>query len=202
MTIPSNPKRAQILRTGKDLFWKFGIRRVTIEEICKEAGVSKMTYYKFFSNKTDLVKSIMDGIYNDSVKDYRSLMDSDLPFTEKVIRTIQMKRESIKTISNEFFQDLVSHPEPELASYMERIKNENVKMISDYFTIAQKKGEIRKDIKVDFINYFMNHMLEMSHDKNLVMLYDNPQELIMELTNFMFYGLLDREVHTEDEHDE
>ncbi len=196
MNMESNPKRLQILKTGKILFWKFGIRRVTIAEICKEAGVSKMTYYKFFSNKTDLVKSIMDGIYNDSVKDYRSLMDSDLPFTEKVSRTIELKREGTKTISLEFFQDLVSHPEPELATYLDRIKNENVKMISDYFTIAQEKGDIRKDIKVDFIIYYMNHMLEMSHDENLVVLYDNPQDLIMELTKFLFYGVLDREVRT------
>lgn len=196
MNITSNPKRVQILRTGKDLFWKFGIRRVTIEEICKEAGVSKMTYYKFFSNKTDLVKSIMDEIYDDSIKEYRHIMDSDLPFTEKVTRTIHLKREGIKTISNEFFQDLVGHPEPELVSYMERIKNENLKIISDYFAIAQKEGNIRKDMKVDFIIYYMNHMIEMTQDENLVALYDNPQELIMELTNFLFYGVLDREVHT------
>ncbi len=190
MDLKSNPKRAQILKTGKDLFWKFGIRRVTIEEICKEATVSKMTFYKFFSNKTELVKSIMDEIYTSSVEEYRNFMDSDLPFTEKVARTIQMKREGIKTVSNEFFQDLVKHPEPELSSYMERITNENVKMISDYFTIAQKEGDIRKDINVGFIIYFMNHMLEMSHDENLVSLYDDPRDLIMELTNFLFYGVL------------
>ncbi len=43
MSVKSNPKRELILSTGKDLFWKFGFRRVTIEEICKEAGISKMT---------------------------------------------------------------------------------------------------------------------------------------------------------------
>jgi len=51
MKTTSNPKREQILTTGKELFWKFGFKRVTIEEICKEAGVSKMTYYKFFTTK-------------------------------------------------------------------------------------------------------------------------------------------------------
>ena len=192
MHMPSNTKRSQILQTGKDLFWKFGIRRVTIEEICKEAGVSKMTYYKFFSNKSDLVKSIMDGIYAKSVEEYRSIMDSDLPYTEKVVRTINLKREGIKTISKEFFQDLVSHPEPEIASYMERIKDTNVEMISKDFIIAQKEGNVRKDVKVDFIIYFMNHILEMSHDENLISLYDDPKDLIMELTNFLFYGVLPR----------
>ena len=53
MSNMSNPKREQILKTGKELFWKFGFKRVTIEEICKEAGISKMTYYKYFTNKMD-----------------------------------------------------------------------------------------------------------------------------------------------------
>jgi len=55
MNTAYNPKRQKILHTGKELFWKFGFKRVTIEELCKEAGISKMTYYKYFTNKMDLV---------------------------------------------------------------------------------------------------------------------------------------------------
>ena len=50
--------------------------------------------------------------------------------------------------------------------------------------------------KVDTGLPFMNHMLELSPDENLTSLYDNAQDLIMELTKFLFYGVLDREVHT------
>ncbi|MBE9509365.1 MAG: TetR family transcriptional regulator, partial [Bacteroidetes bacterium] len=34
-----NQKFQQIITTAKELFWKFGIKRVTIEEICQEANV-------------------------------------------------------------------------------------------------------------------------------------------------------------------
>ena len=27
-------------------------------------------------------------------------------------------------------------------------------------------------------------------------MYDEPQDLVMEITNFLFYGILNREVHT------
>ena len=196
MNIKSNPKREQILRTGKDLFWKFGIRRVTIEEICKEAGVSKMTYYKFFSNKMNLVKAILDRIYGDGIKAYRNIMDSDLPYTEKVIQTIHLKRDQTKAMSGEFFRDFLTHAEPEMVDYMEQVKSKNIQMIAEDYTRAQKEGNIRKDVKVEFILYFLNHVLEMSHDEKLIALYDNPQDMIMELTKFFFYGVLDRDVHT------
>jgi len=190
----SNPKKEQILQTGKDLFWKFGIRRVTIEEICKEAGVSKMTYYKYFSNKMELVKTIMDAIYDDSVIKYRNIMDSDIPFTDKVLQTIHLKRDQTKAFSSVFLLDFISHADPEIVDFFEHLKNKNIQMIAEDYTKAQRDGNIRRDIKVEFIIYFLNHMLDMSHDANLISLYKDPHEMIMELTKFFFYGVLDREV--------
>ena len=116
----SNPKRELILKTGKDLFWKFGFKRVTIEEICKEAGISKMTYYKFFSNKMELVKTIMDKVLQDSLEKYKRIMDSDIPYPEKVVAMVQLKRDQIETMSSEFFRDYVQSGDPELISYLEQ----------------------------------------------------------------------------------
>ncbi|NQV51449.1 MAG: helix-turn-helix transcriptional regulator, partial [Candidatus Marinimicrobia bacterium] len=44
------PKEGDILRTAEKLFMQFGYNRVTVEEICREAKVSKVTFYKYFSN--------------------------------------------------------------------------------------------------------------------------------------------------------
>lgn len=196
MNINSNPKREQILRTGKDLFWKFGIRRVTIEEICKEAGVSKMTYYKFFSNKMKLVKTIMDGIIEGTYREYRNIMDSDMPFTEKVVKTIQLKRDQTKAMSSEFFRDYTSNADPEMVACLNQMAKKNLQMIAEDYSRAQKEGNIRKELKVEFILYFLNSIQEMLYDEKLIALYDNPQDLIMEITRFFFYGVLDREVHS------
>lgn len=198
MSISSNsntvhPKREQILKTGRDLFWKFGFRRVTVEEICKEAGVSKMTFYKFFSNKIDLVKTLMSDMLDESLAKYRSFMESDLPYTEKVFRMIQMKREGTEAMSNEFFRDYTSLDDPEMMKYMEKMSATSMQIFLEDLSKAQKKGDIRKDVKVEFILYFVNHVSEMIHDEKLLALYNTPQELVLEIINFMFYGLLSRE---------
>ena len=69
----NSPKREQLLTTASDLFWKYGMKRVPIEEICKEANVSKMTFYKYFKNKNDLAKTIIDKMHEDAIQKYRSL---------------------------------------------------------------------------------------------------------------------------------
>lgn len=195
MSNASNPKRELILKTGKKLFWKFGFKRVTIEEICKEAGISKMTYYKFFTNKINLVQTIMDVVMQDSLDRYNKIMDSDVPYPEKVVGMIQLKRDQIETMSSEFFRDYVQSEDPELISYLEQLTRENMQKFTDDFKKAQENGDVRKDLKIDFIMYAMNHLIGMAQEDALLNMYDNPQDLVMEITNFLFYGILNRDTH-------
>jgi AcrR family transcriptional regulator len=195
MKASSNPKRDQILKTGKDLFWKFGFKRVTIEEICKEAGVSKMTYYKFFSNKIEMVKVLMNSVLQESLEKYRKISDSNIPYPEKVVQMIQLKQEQIHTMSSEFFRDYVQSDDPELINFLNQLTQENLQMFTDDFKKAQDEGDIRIDLKVEFIMYVMNHLIEMAQEDALLNMYDEPQDLVMEITNFLFYGILNRNVH-------
>jgi AcrR family transcriptional regulator len=195
MSNVSNPKRDIILETGKALFWKFGYKRVTIEEICKEAGVSKMTYYKYFSNKIDLVKTIMDGILSVSLYKYKEIMASEIPYPEKVVKMIHLKKEQIEHMSSEFFKDYVKSGDPELISYLEQLSGESMQMFVDDFSLAQKNGDIRQDLKIEFIMFVMNHLIEMAQEDALLNMYEEPQDLVMEITNFLFYGILNRDTH-------
>ncbi|MBN2410872.1 helix-turn-helix transcriptional regulator, partial [candidate division KSB1 bacterium] len=63
--------------TAKELFFKYGIRRVTIEEICKKARVSKMTFYKFFQNKIELAIVMLKKLYDDAEEDLDKITNSD-----------------------------------------------------------------------------------------------------------------------------
>ena len=196
MDIKYNPKQKQILETSKALFWKFGFKRVTIEEICKEAGVSKMTFYKYFPNKIELVKSLMNRVLSESLAKYKKISDSDIPYPEKVIQMIQLKQEQVQTMSSEFFTDYVQSDEPELINFLNQLTQENLQMFTNDFKKAQENGDIRQDLKVEFIMYIMNHLVEITHDDKLLSIYEEPQDLVMEITRFLFYGILNREVHT------
>ncbi|MBE9517772.1 MAG: TetR/AcrR family transcriptional regulator [Bacteroidetes bacterium] len=195
MSNMSNPKRDLILETGKVLFWKFGYKRVTIEEVCKEAGVSKMTYYKYFANKIELVKTIMDNILRVSLDKYKNIMASDIPYPEKVVALIHLKKDQIENMSSEFFKDYLQSGDPELISYLEQLSGESMQMFVDDFRKAQEDGDIRQDLKIEFIMYVMNHLVEMAQEDALLNIYDEPQDLVMEITNFLFYGILNRDTH-------
>ena len=188
-----NQKLAQIVQTSKELFWKYGIKRVTIEEICSEAGVSKMTFYKHFKNKTEVVKVIIAMITQDAMEKYKSIMARDIPFPEKISQSIQLKMETTAEMSHEFFDDYYLHAESELIEFLQEKVQESLALVYNDYVEAQKKGEIRQDIKPEFILFFLNKMFEMIKDEQLESQYPNPQDLIMEITRFFFYGIMPRE---------
>jgi len=190
---PEDEKQIRIIETGKDLFFRYGIKRVTVEEICREASVSKMTFYKHFSNKFELVKKIIDLMISENLIKYRKVMQrTDMPFEEKVRLTIQMKMEGINEFGDAFYDDYLVQNEPELATYIQEKSGMVLNEILKDYVNAQKQGDIRKDIKPEFILYFLNHIFDLAKDKELLKLYDHPQEVIMELVNFFFYGIMNR----------
>lgn len=183
------PKYQDICKTGKVLFWKHGVKRVTIEEICKDAGVSKMTFYKFFPNKIELARTIFESVYENSLNRFKDTISSDMPFQDKVKEMIAMKMEGTKDVSVEFLNDIYKNPELGLLAYAEKRQQESLGLFAAFLTDAQKQGFIRKEIKIDFVFYWIQQMSHIMEDEQLVSKYDHPQDLIMELMNFMFYGL-------------
>lgn len=191
MTAPKkNKKYNSILKTAKTLFWKHGIRRVTIEEICKEASVSKMTFYKFFPNKIDLAKTILDNLIESSMVKFKNIIDSELPFSKKLKEMFLLKIEGMDNFSMEFIHDIYSNPETGLREYMEEQQQKSQNITINFFKNAQAKGFIRSDVKIDFMLAFSNQIIEMMKDKQLMAQYTQPQDFIIESMNVLFYGII------------
>jgi len=189
-SMAKSKKYRQIIETARDLFMRHGIRRVSVEEICQTAGVSKMTFYKYFENKIDLAIFILKEIYHEGEERYKDIMAQGIPYSEKAKEIIKMKLEKSEDVSQEMFKDLIQSSIPEVAEFLQRKTQENLKIFLDDLVSAQKRGEIRKDINPQFILYFLNLMPEMAVDERLLNLFESPKALTAELINFFFYGIL------------
>jgi len=185
-------KMERLIATGKDLFWKYGIKRVSIEEVCKVSEVSKMTFYKFFPNKIELARTILRLVMDKAIIDFRQLIESDCSFKDKVHQMFVMKLEGTKNISAEFIQDIYHNPKLGLMEDMEAYSQKSFQLFVDFLKEAQVQGRIRKEVKIEFILSYINQMTHMMNDEALMTHYESPQDLIMESVNFLFYGLLPR----------
>ena len=184
-----HPKYQALINTGKEKFWKYGVKRVSVEEICKAAGVSKMTFYKFFGNKIELAKHIYGKLVDEGMKKFYTLLNQDTSAANKIKGMIQMKVDAVHNISQEFVKDLYQNPELGLKDYVEEITRESWITIMEYFREAQQKGIFRKDLHPEFLIYYGQKITEMVTDENLIRVCGSTEEVIKELTIFFAYGI-------------
>jgi AcrR family transcriptional regulator len=181
-----------IVSSARSLFWRHGIRRVTVEEICDKAGVSKMTCYKYFRNKTAIAKYLIEDMFESGVKAYKEIYNSDIPFEEKVKKLVDLKMSNSHEMSQELLDDIYKYQDEELAETIENIKKNMITIYLDDIRAAQKMGEIRNDVKPEFMLYFLNNLTEILTDQRVVGIYTNPEQMIVEVMNFFFYGIMPR----------
>jgi AcrR family transcriptional regulator len=181
-----------IANAAKSLFWKHGIRRVTIEEICQNAGVSKMTCYKYFSNKTAIAKYLIEDMFESGVTAYKEIYNSNNPYEEKVKKMVDLKMSNAHEMSQELLDDIYKYQDEELSETIENIKMKMIGIYLNDIREAQKMGEIRNDVKPEFMLYFLNNLTEMLTDQRVVGIYSNPEQMIVEVMNFFFYGIMPR----------
>ncbi len=179
-----------ILESGRRLFWKFGVKRVSVEEVCQDAGVSKMTFYRMFRNKTELVIHILKQVHEQGISEYNEIMNSANDFPEKIKLLVLKKQEYADEITNEFFKEVYLSDDAQIQSVItEYVTKQQEQMRAD-FGHAQQQGWIRTDISLDVVFYLLQNMQEKVNDPAFLALHkNNLGKAIMTLTTFFFYGI-------------
>lgn len=78
-------KREQILDGAKRVFMKGGFDAVSMNDITKEAGVSKGTIYVYFENKEDLFAAMIQQERSRIVETVRHVLDEDKPLRQTLM---------------------------------------------------------------------------------------------------------------------
>jgi AcrR family transcriptional regulator len=182
-----------IIDAAKSLFWKYGIGKVTVEEICERAEVSKMTFYRKFENKIEVAEKVLIQLAEKGLSDYRKIMEAGISFNEKIHLLVQMEHDNSENLGEDFLQDVYGAEDSRLKNRLEEFQKKSSQALHKDLSEAQKKGEIRKDLKIDFVIYMINSLNEKLLDKRLTSMFGNTQELAVELTNFIFYGIMPKD---------
>jgi TetR/AcrR family transcriptional regulator, transcriptional repressor for nem operon len=85
MPRPDNGTRQKLIDTAKDLIWTSSYGAVSVDDICKAAGVKKGSFYHYFPSKQDLAIVALE-----EYQDYKlnvilgPIFNSDRTFSEKI----------------------------------------------------------------------------------------------------------------------
>jgi AcrR family transcriptional regulator len=86
----SEERRIQIIDASMNVFAKDGLEKARMDDIAKEAGLSKGALYWYFKSKNEIIEKVITVMFEREMAETRQLLESDVSIKEKLIRITEM----------------------------------------------------------------------------------------------------------------
>ncbi len=73
-----------IIQTAADLYKKYGIKSVTMDDVARECMISKKTLYKYVTDKIDLLRQALRLEFSIQIKEFSAIYNKNLNAVEEV----------------------------------------------------------------------------------------------------------------------
>jgi AcrR family transcriptional regulator len=133
--------RREIYRTAMNLFSENGYDGVTIEDICRNAGVAKATFFLHFENKAALVKDFNDEVTTaiiEKLTGHQGTAEEQLVLLQSAFREAwELNAPVMQKMLREFVD------QPAMLSKAASANQGIVNLVTDIVRRGQAKGELR-----------------------------------------------------------
>ena len=98
--------KERILLGAQELFFRFGIRSITMDDIAKHLGMSKKTIYQFYKDKDEVVHSLMQMKLKEDEKDFGAIHNNASNIVDEVFGMMQCMSQIFSQINPTIFYDM------------------------------------------------------------------------------------------------
>jgi AcrR family transcriptional regulator len=147
-----------IVSTASRLFEQFGIRSVSIDNVCTELRISKKTFYTYFPQKEDLVEAVL--VYQRNIQHEKfEKMFKNKNAIDSLILSIKEIRKNVIHESIVLCNDLEKYY-PKVNEKYEQISRQLMRSGFEHFLRQGiEEGYFREDLDVELIAFF--HSLQV-----------------------------------------
>ena len=144
----TNASREDLILDAADrLLARYGYRKMTIDDLAREAGIGKGTVYLHFRSKEDVVLSHVDRIANRVVTELRVIAASDAPpaakLSEMLVTRVMFRFDGVQHYS-ESMSEVLRDFRAALLQRREGYFEEEAKVLSGVLREGQRAGAFRR----------------------------------------------------------
>lgn len=96
----------KILIGAKELFFKHGVKRVTMDDIARHIGMSKKTLYHIFNNKEDIIRTLLTHNLEQNKQQFESISNKSNNSIQEIIMLMEHLAQMFSKINPHVFYDL------------------------------------------------------------------------------------------------
>ncbi len=182
----------RILSAALELFFRQGIKKTNLEEVAHRAGVTRITVYRYFTDKHGLAEAAFMRIPA-IIAEVQANLDKQ-PSVE------------VETVLDEIGQQLASMPSgdfPALLDELQRVypdiwqrvhadRLHGIEMIFNHlFSLAEEQGRLRSELNRAVVQaYFLRAVVTVLEDPNLVAQGLSAAEVFSSVKAIFLHGIL------------
>jgi len=154
--------KEKILKGAEDLFFKYGIKNITMDEIARHLGMSKKTIYQYFKDKDEMVHSLIIQKIEEDKEIFAKTFEESENFVEEAFAMMKNLREILKNVNPILFHELHKFY-PESWKVFDDFKSGFVlENIERCLKDGQKDGLVRDDINIKILSRMRLENLDMA----------------------------------------
>src|SRR5664279_3582554 len=101
--------KERILEKATELFLRYGIRSITMDEIAAQLGISKKTIYQFFTDKDAMVEAVVEVEMKRNEENYRGFQSIAENAVHENFLAMDGLQEMLKGMNPQLIHDLEKH---------------------------------------------------------------------------------------------
>ncbi len=141
----------RILHKGDELFRKYGVKSVTMDDLARELSISKKTLYLYFSDKEEIIFKTTEANIQRVDKDMKAIRKNCKNAIDEVLQLMQYMNIMFGNMQMNLMYDLKKYYPKAFQTYLDFKKASLHQSILDNIKRGIKEGLYRKNIHPDII---------------------------------------------------
>ena len=101
-----NEQQKKWTRRTAELFLRYGIKSITMDDVARELGISKKTLYQFVENKNDLVMKVMEQHIEEEKSECLQLSGKSANALEELFDVMEANTQQMQQMKSNVVYDL------------------------------------------------------------------------------------------------
>ncbi len=159
--------RERILAKAEELFMRYGIRSITMDDIARELAISKKTIYQYFQDKDALVEKVADRHFQQDEQQICKISEHTENAIDEVILMSQHLKNRLKGVNPSVFFDLQRYHPKTWALWQAHKRNFIIAQVRKNLEQGISEGLYRQDLNVEALAILRVTEVEMAFDIQL-----------------------------------
>ena len=179
-----NTAQAAIYQAALSLFAEHGWQKISVETLCTAAQTSRVTFYKYYADKRDLLCQILTDDKNRIRAALSDAQENAESLAEIITLLLDLQKQSLQTVyTPPVLRDIQQSKDKILQDFFAEMYAEKDRFMHDFFTTLQQRGLIRTNLRVPMIEAFVQRENLQNHYA------DAPQKLYEDALSLLLNGL-------------